>query len=255
MKEPSTGWLERIAPDEDAHFARVGEVIARLQRTKSAKFGRGRALHRKQVFAATGTLEVLPGLPAHARHGLFAAPGPHRALVRLSNGGPDVQANKRPDIRGFSVKVLDVSGEGALGSTTDHQDLLMINQDHFASADWFVLLRWTPIIKNNWNWFTQLELLSSMDIESNKNLVQRVRLGLGKKSWQFGLASDQTQTGNTNLIATGNNGFFYERNFSNFCFQCKQFKTTIMIAEQVTATQKVANRFNELAKAGQFDLR
>lgn len=127
------------------------------------------------------------------------------------------------------------------------------NTDHFASADWFVLLRWTPIIKNNWNWFTQLELLSSMDIESNKNLVQRVRLGLGKKSWQFGLASDQTQTGNTNLIATGNNGFFYERNFSNFCFQCKQFKTTIMIAEQVTATQKVANRFNELAKAGQFD--
>jgi catalase len=135
MKEPSTGWRERIAPDEEAHFARVGEVIARLQRTKSAKFGPGRALHRKQVFAATGTLEVLPDLPAHARHGLFAAPGRHRALVRLSNGGPDVQANKRPDIRGFAVKVLDVSGEGALGSATDHQDFLMINQDRFSSAD------------------------------------------------------------------------------------------------------------------------
>lgn len=135
MKQASTEWLERIAPDEAAHFARVAKVIARLQQTKSAKFGRGRALHRKQVFAATATLEVLPDLPAHARHGLFAQPGPHRALVRLSNGGPDVQANKRPDIRGFALKVLDVAGESALGGTTDHQDFLMINQDHFSSAD------------------------------------------------------------------------------------------------------------------------
>ncbi len=135
MKQPSTEWLERIAPDEEAHFARVAKVIARLQQTRSAKFGTGRALHRKQLFAATGTLEVLPNLPPHARHGLFAAPGRHRALVRLSNGGPDVQSNKRPDIRGFAVKVLDVSGESALGGTTDHQDFLMINQNHFASAD------------------------------------------------------------------------------------------------------------------------
>ncbi len=135
MKQPSTEWLERIAPDEQAHFVRVAKAIVQLQRVKSAKFGAGRALHRKQVFAAIGTLEVLPDLPAHARHGLFATPGRHRALVRLSNGGPDVQSNMRPDIRGFAVKVLDVSGEAALGGATDHQDFLMINQDRFSSAD------------------------------------------------------------------------------------------------------------------------
>jgi catalase len=135
MREPSTGWLERIAPDEEAHFARVARVIADLQRAKSAKYGRGRALHRKQLVAATGTLEVLDGLPAHARHGLFAAPGRHRALVRLSNGGPDLQGNKVPDIRGFALKVLDIAGEGALGGTADHQDFLMINQDRFSSRD------------------------------------------------------------------------------------------------------------------------
>src|SRR5579864_3041953 len=101
MKAPSTAWLERIAPDEEAHFARVAKVIVDLQRAKSAKYGRGRALHRKQLLAASGTLEVLDGLPTHARHGLFASPGRHRALVRLSNGGPDLQANKVPDIRGL----------------------------------------------------------------------------------------------------------------------------------------------------------
>lgn len=135
MKQASTAWQERIPPDEAAHFARVAEVIARLQQAKSAKFGKGRALHRKQLLAATGTLEVLSDLPDHARHGLFARPGIHRALVRLSNGGPDVQANRVPDIRGFALKVLDVSGDSALGGSTDHQDFLMINQDRTPTRD------------------------------------------------------------------------------------------------------------------------
>lgn len=135
MKQPSTDWREKIAPDEAAHFARVARVIGDLQRTKSAKYGPGRALHRKPLLAATGTLEVLADLPAPARHGLFATPGRHRALVRLSNGGPDIQSNKLPDIRGFALKVFDVSGEAALGGITDHQDFLMINQDRTPTAD------------------------------------------------------------------------------------------------------------------------
>lgn len=129
MKQPSTEWREQVAPDEAAHLVRVAKVIGDLQRAKSKKFGQGRALHRKQLLAATGTLEVLDGLPDHARHGLFATAGRHRALVRLSNGGPDIQADRLPDIRGFALKVLDVSGESTFGGTADHQDFLMINQD------------------------------------------------------------------------------------------------------------------------------
>jgi len=135
MKQPSTDWCERIAPDEAQHLVRVAKVIGGLQRVKSAKFGQGRALHRKPLLAATGRLEVLTDLPDHARHGLFATPGWHRVLVRLSNGGPDIQATKLPDIRGFALKVFDVAGEGALGGITDHQDFLMINQDRTPTAD------------------------------------------------------------------------------------------------------------------------
>ena len=135
MKQPSKEWREHIAPDEAAHHARVARVIGDLQRAKSKKFGPGRALHRKQLLAATGTLDVLDGLPEHARHGLFAAPGRHRALVRLSNGGPDIQADRLPDIRGFALKVLDVAGDSAMGKPTDHHDFLMINQDRAPLAD------------------------------------------------------------------------------------------------------------------------
>jgi Catalase len=135
MKSPSTAWREQIAPDEEAHFARVAQVIGALQRNRSAKYGRGRGLHRKQLLATSGTLDVLNGLPEYARHGLFATPGTHRVLARFSNGGPEVQADRIPDIRGFAVKVLDVAGPSALGGTTDHQDFLMINQDRLLTRD------------------------------------------------------------------------------------------------------------------------
>ena len=114
---------------------RVAEVIGALQHSRSAKYGTGRSLHRKQLLATTGTLEVLDGLPEHARHGLFAAPGSHRVLARFSSGGPEVQSNRVPDIRGFALKIFDVPGPSALGGTTDHQDLLMINQDRLPTRD------------------------------------------------------------------------------------------------------------------------
>ena len=135
MRPPSTAWQERIPPDEELHMKRVAEVIGALHRSRSAKYGPGRTLHRKQLLATTGTLEVLEGLPEHARHGLFASSGQHRVLARFSNGGPEEQSARIPDIRGFALKIFDVAGPAALGGATDHQDFLMINQDRFLSRD------------------------------------------------------------------------------------------------------------------------
>jgi hypothetical protein len=43
-----------------------------------------------------------------------------------------VQSDRRPDIRGFAMRVFGVSGESALGGLTDHQDFSLINQTKFA---------------------------------------------------------------------------------------------------------------------------
>jgi len=139
--EASTGWQEQIAADEAERFARYGEQFAALQARKSKRYGNGRALHRKQLTAALGTLEVLPDLPAFARHGLFAKPGPHEVWVRLSNGGMDRAPDARPDIRGFSLRVFGVHGDSALGNgPAKSQDFLLINQEKFAfpKSDEFV---------------------------------------------------------------------------------------------------------------------
>jgi len=132
MAQPSTSWQERVAPDEAERFARYAAEFAEMQRRKSERFGPGRALHRKQVLGISGRVEVLPDLPEHARHGLFASPGSHDAWVRLSNGSADRAPDRRPDVRGFAVKVLGLRGPGALGGETSSQDFLLINHPTFA---------------------------------------------------------------------------------------------------------------------------
>lgn len=132
LAAPSTAWRETVAPDEASRFAGYAERFVEMQQRKSAKYGKGRALHRKQLLALRATLEVLPDLPAYARHGLFANPGSHEAWVRLSNGGTDRASDRTPDIRGYAIKVRGVRGPGALGNTTEAQDFLLINQEKFA---------------------------------------------------------------------------------------------------------------------------
>lgn len=135
MSSVGTGWREVIAADEAARHAAAAKAMAEMQKRKDERFGAGRALHRKGVAAVRGRLRVPQGLPGHARHGLFAEPGEHEVWVRLSNGAMDKQSNRRPDIRGFAMRVFGVDGEAALGGRTDHQDLSLINQTAFAFPD------------------------------------------------------------------------------------------------------------------------
>ena len=132
---PSTDWRERVDPDEAARHAEQARGLTALQAARTAKHGAGRALHRKGVLGLAATLTVKDGLPAHARHGLFAAPATYAAWVRLSNGGPDVKADRHPDVRGFGGRVNYVTGDAALGGAATHQDFALINSSNFGFRD------------------------------------------------------------------------------------------------------------------------
>lgn len=134
MASPATDWKEIIAADEAERHAGYASDFAEIQRAKSAKYGKGRALHRKQQLGLKGSFEVLRSLPPHAQHGLFAKPGSYEAWVRLSNGGLDRLPDRKPDVRGFALKVKGLNGPGALGAPTDAQDFLLINHAAFAFA-------------------------------------------------------------------------------------------------------------------------
>jgi hypothetical protein len=132
MKPPSTGWRETIGADEATRFQAYAEQLVELQRRGHAKHGPGRALHRKQHLGLRASLEVLADLPAHARHGLFARPGRYDAHIRMSNGSGERAADKRPDVRGFGIRVLGVAGAGALGAPATAQCFVLINSPTFA---------------------------------------------------------------------------------------------------------------------------
>jgi len=138
---PSTGWQEHVAADEEHRYEGYARVLAEIQERMSKRWGTGRALHRKQITAAHGTLDVLSDLPAFAAHGLFADPGIHEAWVRLSNAGWDRAEDSMPDLRGVALKVFGVHGDSALGNgPAQSQDFTLFNQEvfGFTGSDEFV---------------------------------------------------------------------------------------------------------------------
>ncbi|WP_405060047.1 hypothetical protein OG474_45975 [Kribbella sp. NBC_01505] len=132
--EPSTAWREVVGADEAERHQAQAEGFVAMQQRKSGKFGVGRALHRRQLAALRAQVEVVEGLPKYARQGLFTEPKSFEAWLRISNGGFNVAADKAPDVRGFSIKVLGVTGQGALGGDAKSQDFALINHERFSSA-------------------------------------------------------------------------------------------------------------------------
>jgi hypothetical protein len=123
-----------IRPDEKERHDRQAAEFAAMQAQKSAKYGTGRALHRKQLAALRATVDVAADLPEYAKQGIFKIPNRYDAWIRLSNGGFNRAPDSVPDIRGFSIKVLGVSGPAALGGEAVSQDFALINHERFSSA-------------------------------------------------------------------------------------------------------------------------
>lgn len=135
VKPPSTQWQETIEPGEDDRFDGFAKQLVAMQKRKSAKYGNGRALHRKQITGLSASLEIFADLPEHARHGLFAQAATYDARIRLSNGSMEKQADSRGDIRGFGIKVLGVSGKNALdGGECKSQEFALIQRAAFGFA-------------------------------------------------------------------------------------------------------------------------
>lgn len=59
---------------------------------------------------------------------------------------------------------------------------------------WFSILRYTPELSEEWKLFSSLELFSAFAQMGHLNSVQRFRVGLDKKGYQFGLAINLNQS-------------------------------------------------------------
>lgn len=77
---------------------------------------------------------------------------------------------------------------------------------------WFSIFRYAPPIGEHWKLFTGLELFTLFNKSGHTFSVQRIRLGLDFKGYQFGLASNLSEAGKK--FSTDNNfGGFIRKSF------------------------------------------
>ncbi len=142
----STDWRETVPPGEDALFRSFGEEIRAMQAARAAKTGKmARALHVKPHVGVKAELTILD-VPPQLRVGPFAEQRTYSAYVRFSNGSAFAQSDRRPDLRGVAVKLLDVPGKKLIPGLEDArtQDFLLIPTAALATgtpAEFMDLLR------------------------------------------------------------------------------------------------------------------
>jgi catalase len=124
---PGTDWQETIAAGEAAHFADIAREINALQDAASHESGSpvDRGFHAKPHAVLKAELRVSDAIPAMLRVGAFARPATYQAWVRFSNGQSVRQGDRKPDVRGLAVKILNVPGTSFTGTRT--LDFLTIN--------------------------------------------------------------------------------------------------------------------------------
>ena len=137
MKDPiryATDLEEREADEADT-VAGLEDALRQIMQTTARDLGHAiRSVHAKSQALIVGTLTVLPDLPPELAQGLFARPGEHPALLRISTNAGDLLPDSVSLPRGIGLKVLYVEGARLPGSEdATTQDFLMVNGPAFAA--------------------------------------------------------------------------------------------------------------------------
>ncbi len=126
--------LEQMQPDEQETVEQLNSAFDTILERTNEDYGHAvRSVHAKSHGVLDGELTVDAGLPPDLAQGLFATPGTHKVLLRLSTNAGDIL----PDViglpRGLAMKVFDVPGERLPGSEGTAQDFVMINAKVFTA--------------------------------------------------------------------------------------------------------------------------
>lgn len=133
---PYTPDVEHIPDDEADTIAGLNAVLKDILDTTSADYGHAvRAVHAKSHGLMEAELEVLPGLPPELAQGLFATPGVHPAVLRISTNPGDILSDSVSVPRGVALKIMDVDGERLEGAEGRTQDFIMVNGPVFSAPD------------------------------------------------------------------------------------------------------------------------
>nr|WKF60868.1 hypothetical protein HUO10_005390 [Paraburkholderia busanensis] len=128
--------FEQIPEDEAETTRQLVEVMHEILETTSQHYQHGvRSVHAKSHGLLDGEMTVLAGLPPELAQGVFAKPGTHKVVMRLSTYPGDLLDDSVSTPRGLALKILDVDGARLPGSETGtSQDFVMVNAPAFTAA-------------------------------------------------------------------------------------------------------------------------
>lgn len=133
---PFDSTFEQIPEDEAETTRQLVEAMRGILETTSQHYQHGvRSVHAKSHGLLDGELTVLSDLPAAFAQGVFAQPGTHRVVLRLSTNPGDILDDSVSTPRGLALKITDVDGARLPGSEAETtQDFVMINAPAFTAA-------------------------------------------------------------------------------------------------------------------------
>jgi hypothetical protein len=127
---------ERLLPDEECYTRQVIDELTKFTRENWLPGSAQRFGNTKTFGVLRGEFSVLPGLPDHLRHGLFAAPAAYPAWVRFSGPGPYAP----PDLEDLGqcsvgIKVMGVPGPKLMADERFTQDLILVSPASFVTPN------------------------------------------------------------------------------------------------------------------------
>ena len=120
--------VEDVQPDEGEVIEQLNQSFDTILQTTADDYGHAvRSVHAKAHAILKGTLTVHDDLPPELAQGLFATPGEHPAVLRISTNAGDILDDAISLPRGLALKVLDVDGERLPDAQGRTQDFIMVN--------------------------------------------------------------------------------------------------------------------------------
>ncbi|MEL6558237.1 MAG: catalase family protein [Bacteroidota bacterium] len=122
---------ERPEPNEDFYAQKIAdkfkETLSEYYENKLTK----RMFHPKMHGLLRGEFIIEDALPEELSLGIFSKPGTFPAWVRLSNAKRKPSPDKKKDMRGMAIKLLNVPGEKLLESEqqAETQDFLLVTAE------------------------------------------------------------------------------------------------------------------------------
>jgi hypothetical protein len=127
MSEHKALGQEYPPPDEGQAIQQLRVILSRDQFVQPGQWRRGQHPHHQGCVKAS--FEVVDGLPADMRQGVFKHPATYQAIIRFSNGQQDDE--RKPDVHGMAIKLLGVAGEKIFDSEKSTQDFILADNPVF----------------------------------------------------------------------------------------------------------------------------